>query len=91
MGRREHSESGLVTGVPCLHHENTEMLWWKIQYLPTIGIIHMCMEKYPTTTGSTFQFNLTLLCLVWVGVGKFAQIYTGWQIIGNLRGDILRL
>jgi hypothetical protein len=27
MGIREHSESGLVTGVLCLHHENTEMLF----------------------------------------------------------------
>jgi len=71
----------------CLHHENTEILRWKVQYLPTIRIIHMCMEKYPMTTRSTFQFKLTLVCFVWVGVGKFAQICASWHIIGHLRDD----
>jgi hypothetical protein len=87
MGRREYNENGLVPHVPYLHHENTEMLWQKVQYLPTVKIIHMCVEKYPMRTRSAFQFKLTLVCLVWVGAGKFAQICTSWQIIGNLRND----
>jgi hypothetical protein len=34
---------------------------------------YVCVEKYPMTTGSTFQFELTLVCLVWLGAGKFTK------------------
>jgi hypothetical protein len=50
---------------PLLHRENTEMLCWKVQYLPTIRIVHMCLEKYPMTTGTPFQFKLTLVLFGW--------------------------
>ena len=78
----KHNENGLVPHVPCLHHENTEMLWWKVQYLPTRRIIHMHLEKYPMTTRSTFQFILTLVCLVWVGWASLPKSV----LVGSLLG-----
>jgi len=56
----------------------------KSSVFPFISIIYICVcvEKYPMTTRSTFQFKLPLVCLVWVGASKFAKFVLAGRLLG---------
>jgi len=54
----------------------------KSSVFPFISVIYMCVEKYPMTTRSMFQFKLTLVCILWVGARNVAK----FVLVGRLLG-----